>query len=149
MDESKRARLSPDVAARFWAKVGVQGDCWVWTAGKVGAGYGHFAQGGKPKMILAHRWAYEAMVTEIPDGLELDHLCRNKACVNPDHLDPVTHAVNLARNPNAINNTCGHVTHCPRGHAYDETNTRWYRGKRHCRACGPIHSANHRSRQAA
>lgn len=145
----KRALLRPDVAARFWAKVTEDGECWVWTGAKVGRGYGHFTQGGESKMILAHRWAYEAMVAEIPDGLELDHLCRNKACVRPDHLEPVTHAVNIERNPNAINNTCGLVTRCPQGHEYDERNTRVYRGRRHCRACARMHTANWRARKAA
>lgn len=145
----KRANLTSPVAARFWAKVEAQGQCWIWTAAKVGKGYGHFNQGGKPKMILAHRWAYEAMVSEIPEGLELDHLCRNKACVNPDHLEPVTHAINVARNPNAINNTCGLITHCPAGHEYNDANTRLYRGRRHCRLCARRHTADYRARKAA
>lgn len=143
-----RALLTPEIAARFWAKVKLDGDCWAWQAGMV-KGYGHFTQGGKPKMMLAHRWSYEAMVTEVPDGLELDHLCRNKACVNPDHLEPVTHAVNIERNPNAVNKRGAQITHCPQGHEYNEANTRWYRGGRNCRPCGRLHTANHRARKAA
>lgn len=144
------ALVTPAVTERFWPKVIEQGDCWVWTAAKIGRkgdGYGHFAQGGPSKMILAHRWAYESMVGPIPEGLELDHLCRNKSCVRPDHLDPVTHAVNIERNPNAINNTGRLITHCPQNHPYDEANTRWYRGCRACRTCARMHTANHRARK--
>lgn len=145
----KRALVTPSVSERFWAKVEMRGECWEWVAGKVGTGYGHFAQGGPDKMIMAHRWSFEAMVAEIPEGLELDHLCRNKACVNPEHLEPVTHAVNIERNPNAINKTCADVTECPQGHKYDEQNTRIYKGHRNCRACARRHTANYRARKAA
>jgi hypothetical protein len=144
-----RALVTPAVSERFWAKIVQRGDCWEWTGGTIGAGYGHFTQGGEQKMMLAHRWAYEAMVGEIPAGLVLDHLCMNKLCVNPDHLDPVTQAVNIERNPNSINKTCAMVTHCPAGHAYDEANTRWYKGGRNCRACARVHTANYRARKAA
>lgn len=143
-----RALITPRTAERFWAKVEQRGECWIWTGAVVGAGYGHFAQGGPSKMMLAHRWAYEAMVAPIPEGLVLDHLCLNKLCVNPEHLDPVTQAVNIDRNPNAINKTCAQVTHCPRGHEYDERNARWHNGRRHCRACARIHAANYRARKA-
>lgn len=145
----KRAIVTPSVSERFWAKVTQDGDCWLWMGSKVGTGYGHFAQGGENKMILAHRWAYEAMVALIPEGLELDHLCRVKNCVNPAHLEPVTHAVNLARNPEGINNTARLRTHCPQNHEYTPENTRIYRGKRNCRACARTHTANYRARKAA
>jgi hypothetical protein len=145
----KRALVTPSVSQRFWAKVNEDGECWVWTGSKIGKGYGQFTQGGTARQMLAHRWAYEAMVDLIPEGLELDHLCRNKACVNPEHLEPVTHAVNIERNPNAINNTARLVTNCPQGHEYDEANTRWYRNKRHCRACGRAATAAYRARRHA
>lgn len=144
----KRALLTPDAAERFWAKVAKSDTCWLWTGAKVGAGYGHFTQGGEQKMMLAHRWAYEALVGPIPEGLVLDHLCMVKACVNPAHLEPVTQAVNIERNPNAINKTCADVTHCPQGHPYDEMNTRIYKGGRNCRACARMHTANYRARKA-
>lgn len=143
-----RALLAPAVAERFWAKVERDDDCWIWTGALVGAGYGHFNQGGEKRMMLAHRWAYEETRGPIPEGLVLDHLCMTKACVNPAHLEPVTQAVNIERNPNAINKTCAEVTHCPRGHEYNETNTRWTGNKRNCRTCGRIHTANYRARKA-
>jgi hypothetical protein len=77
--------------ARFWAKVATDGDCWLWRAHVMRNGYGYFDKG------YAHRWAYQHMVAEIPEGLELDHLCRVRNCVNPYHLEPVTHAENHRR----------------------------------------------------
>lgn len=144
-----RALVNENTQRRFWAKVAQQGECWIWTANTVGAGYGHFCQGGEKRMMLAHRWAYEAMVAPIPEGLVLDHLCMNKLCVNPDHLEPVTQAINIERNPNSINKRGALVTHCPSGHEYDATNTRLHNGGRHCRTCARAHTAAYRARKMA
>jgi hypothetical protein len=82
-------------ADRFWEKVDKSGECWLWQAGKC-AGYGRFfVPGSRP--VPAHRWAYEALVGPIPDGLVIDHLCRNPACVNPAHMEPVTIVENVRR----------------------------------------------------
>ena len=87
---------------RFFRFVDIRDDgCWWWTGttGGSNARYGYFnpttSQWGKK--VPAHRWLYEAIGNFIPDGLELDHLCRNKLCVNPAHLEPVTHAENRKR----------------------------------------------------
>lgn len=79
---------------RFWRKVALGGadDCWPWTAAVFRDGYGQFSHGRR-----AHRVAYESVVGPIPDGMQLDHLCRNKLCVNPSHLEPVTPRVNTIR----------------------------------------------------
>lgn len=126
------------VSDRFWAKVQEDGDCWTWTAGKA-HGYGYFRVGGrKGKSHFAHRWAYEEMVAEIPEGLVIDHLCRNRACVNPSHLEPVTHQVNIARGDMARANRerMAKATHCKRGHPFDEENTRYNsKGYRSCKEC--------------
>lgn len=85
---------------RFWAKVQPAGpfECWLWLGYVTPSGYGRFSAGGHgASPVQAHRMAYELLVGEIPVGLELDHLCRVTLCVNPWHLDPVTHDVNLAR----------------------------------------------------
>jgi hypothetical protein len=118
---------------RFWAKVSESPDgCWVWT-GALAQGYGRFGV-TKGRIVLAHRWVYEYLVGEIPEGLTIDHLCRTRACVRPDHLDPVPNAVNNLRSNNlsAIN---ARKTHCPQGHPYDAENTRICGGSRECREC--------------
>lgn len=120
---------------RFWPKVDKSGGpdaCWPWNAGLSPEGYGVFTW-VKGKSGPAHRFAWMlAHGVPFPDGLVTDHLCRNRACVNPSHIEAVTQHVNLHRSPL----TCAGKTHCPQGHAYDEANT--YRppsGRRMCRAC--------------
>ena len=138
-----RDRGSPE--ERFWAKVDKDGPipercpdlgpCWLWVAARIGNGYGNFWDGHR--VVLAHRFAYELLVGPIPDGLEPDHLCRVRHCVNPAHLEPVTHGENARRGEaglvmNALQRA---VTHCPKGHAYTAENTSWWQGHRKCRAC--------------
>lgn len=87
-------------------------------------------------MALAHRFAYEDIVGPILEGLTIDHLCRVRHCVNPAHLEPVTHLENVRRGNGGLNQLA--KTHCPKGHPYDEENT--YRlpsrpSGRYCRAC--------------
>lgn len=128
---------------RFWAKVNRNGPvsshrpdlgpCWEWTKGQRGAGYGSFRLDGRPQR--AHCVAYEWANGPVPDGMELDHLCRNRICVRPSHLEAVTHRENLLRGEGfaALN---ARRTHCHAGHPFDETNT--YidrRGERVCRTC--------------
>ena len=127
------------MADRFFSKVDIA-DCWTWTAARTPAGYGSFWVGPGNTKVMAHRWAWEHLRGPIPEGQVIDHLCRNKACVNPDHLDPVPQQVNLAR---GVGN--GSQTHCPQGHPYDEVNTyRRANGIRQCRAC---HAAQERERK--
>lgn len=114
---------------RFWSKVDIlPGSCWLWTAFTNHAGYGKFWLDGT--MVRAHRWAYESEVGPIPDGLEIDHLCRVRHCVNPTHLEPVTPTENRRRAAECI-------THCPQGHEYTEENTyrRPDKNGRECRQC--------------
>lgn len=101
--------------------------CLLWTGAQISTGYGSVSI--RSQHSLAHRLVYQAFVGPIPEGLELDHLCRTKLCVNPAHLEPVTHAENSRR-------AAALITHCPQGHAYDEENTRRESsGHRRCRTC--------------
>lgn len=124
------------VEQRLWAKVDFTGDCWLWTAGCNNQGYGQIKVAGKVEK--AHRVAWELLVGPISTGREMDHLCRVKRCVNPDHLEPVTHQVNDRRGiAGAVNGVRERSkTHCPYGHEYSPENT-WVdrHGWRYCRAC--------------
>lgn len=108
--------------------------CWRWTAGKTTNGYGKFSIGLTSQR--AHRVAYELIEGPIPAGLDLDHLCRNRACINPAHLEPVTRRENLRRSPITLPALYVARTHCNAGHAYDAENTLMEQdGSRRCRAC--------------
>jgi hypothetical protein len=111
-----------------------QPGCWEWRGPKASTGYGQI--GSRNRKRYAHRLAWEMLVGPIPDGTEIDHLCRNQMCVNPMHLEPVPHRENVRRgmSPSGMN---ARKATCLRGHPYDEANT-YYRpdGKgRFCRVC--------------
>ena len=114
---------------RFWAKVDKTPTCWLWTGAKTG-GYGVF---GHPQR-RSHRLSYEWLVGPIPEGLQMDHLCRVRACVNPDHLEPVTQQVNLLRGETIVAARAAQ-TSCVRGHPFDEDNTLIVKNGRMCKAC--------------
>lgn len=118
---------------RFWSKVETGMGCWVWTASKNGMGYGTFALNGRT--VMAHRAAWELLIGVIPAGAVLDHLCRNKQCVNPSHLEPVTQKQNLLR-AHGMGQANARKTHCPAGHPYAGSNLYTApSGRRLCRAC--------------
>lgn len=130
---------------RFWAKVDQTPDgrgCWLWLAATT-AGYGVIRDEGR--MVGAHVVSYRINVGPIPEGLEIDHLCRVRTCVNPRHLEPVTHKENLRRGPGPSTEN-SQKTHCSRGHEYSEANTwRSKQGKRQCRACWAVRRAERRA----
>lgn len=134
---------------RFWSKVVIHpSGCLVWAARLNHAGYGQVHVHGHT--VKAHRLAYELLVGPIPTGLEIDHLCRNRACVHPDHLEPVTHTENTRRGARGG----ALLIACPYGHPYDEANTHinWH-GRRECRVCRErwreTANARRRAREAA
>lgn len=114
-------------------------DCWNWQGTTNGAGYSQFRVNGRA--ILVHRAYYELFVGPIPEGLVLDHLCRNTLCVNPGHLEPVTQRENVRR---------ASPTHCPQGHEYSAENTHvCVDGSRRCRACDRMRQAERRAARRA
>lgn len=117
---------------RFWGKVDQQAiGCWLWTGWTTHDGYGRVWHQGRH--MSAHRVSYEIAHGFIPDGLELDHLCRVRHCVNPSHLEPVSHKTNILRGTGflAIN---ARKTHCPQGHAYTLDNLE-KQANRKCSEC--------------
>lgn len=127
------ARSELTAPARFWAKVDKTETCWLWTGRLPRSGYGTLSISGKN--VQAHRFAYELIVGPIPAGLQLDHLCRVRHCVNPAHLEPVTPRVNVLRGicPAAL---AARRSHCQRGHEFTPENTYMTpNGRRQCRAC--------------
>ena len=130
-----------DLAERFWSKVDKSGDCWIWTAGKSKDGYGRIGVCGAAR--LAHRIAWIMERGNIPDGMTIDHLCRNRACQNVQHMELVTNRENVLRGygPTAVN---GRKTHCIRGHELSGYNILPGRG-RHCRECYRLVDATRRA----
>jgi hypothetical protein len=140
--------VSRPLAKRFHEKYAIDlaTGCWNWTACLTRDGYGSIAMGAPSrKTALAHRVSYELLIGPIPEGLVIDHLCRNRACVNPAHLEVVPFAVNVLRGEGACaqharRSTCGY------GHPYDATRRD---GKRRCLRCAADASARYRARKHA
>ena len=128
--------------------------CWIWAGGMTGNGYGNYCN--KP----AHRAVYEALVGEIPEGLQLDHLCRVRACVNPEHLEPVTASENMKRTVpyrslSGAALASHNMTHCKRGHEFNKENTRYFHREgrdnlqKDCRICRKMAYNNNNTRRRA
>lgn len=142
---------------RFMGKVDLDGPmhfggtrCWLWQGKLTDRGYGTIKVGGKHgKNCRAHRVSYELFVGPIPAGLTIDHLCRNRSCVNPLHLEPVTQGENTRRSPYTLASIHASRTHCPHGHEYTEENTYLYNGRRSCRPCNNKHTRAYKARLRA
>lgn len=138
--------VNDTASERFWSKV-IKDDetgCWNFQGAPVNCrGYRQFRPGGAgtPK-VYAYRFSYITMIGPVPDGLQLDHLCRNTQCVNPEHLDPVTPRENNLRR-------VVHITYCVRGHKFTSDNTyTCSRGWRSCKKCRLEASRRHAAKRA-
>mgnify|MGYP001596463961 CR=1 FL=1 len=130
---------------RFMKKVIVSPDGhWLWQAGLDGHNYARYRWRGKP--YGGHLFAFIALRGAIPEGFELDHLCRIRHCVNPDCLEAVLQIINNLRSE-SITAIHARKTHCIHGHPFDEENTLHYGSHRHCRACRKIRSKNYLARR--
>lgn len=131
-------------AARLDSLIEKSDGCWLWLGDHDARGYGRITHKGKARK--AHRVVYEAVAGPIPDGLVLDHLCRNHGCVNPAHLEPVTNRTNVVERGHTVTAANAAKTHCRQGHEYTPENTATQRGgsKRVCRTC---ESARNRTRR--
>lgn len=135
----KYTRRGAPLRERLEAKVAKTDHCWFWLGHINGSGYGVIGVGGKAR--LAHRVSYEVFVGPIPDGLVIDHLCRNRACIAPTHLQPVTQEVNVRRGASTERGT-----HCGNGHEFTKANTRWVRV---CATCSDVARERWKARKSA
>lgn len=145
-----RETITPEQRFRKFIQPDDRG-CWIWTGTIIaGTGYGQFwLDGGK---IPAHRFAYSHFIGPIPDGLVIDHLCRVPACVNPDHLEPVTPRENVMRGllPSVMKARAAKRTQCIHGHDLFGPNLYLATdGARRCRTCGRAARARYRARVKA
>lgn len=152
MTPAKRFPRPHDLLDRWLLRVEKDGHggCWRWTGKAYPRGYGAFYLGGG-RYMSAHRWGYQRLVEPVPDHLDMDHLCRNRWCVNPDHLEPVTHTENIRRGEAAEANILRNQrrTHCVHGHELSSENTtlRYSRGNPY-RQCVICERAGSRKRSA-
>ena len=129
--------MSLELFTRVASKIRIprkKGGCWEWNGAHIPLGYGSVGAYNGKSQAGAHRVVYEMFVGEIPPDLELDHLCKNKGCCNPDHLEAVTARENQRRS-NSVSGINMRKTHCLNGHAFDKANTHIKSGMRVCRAC--------------
>lgn len=141
-----RRALTAAERERFWSKVDRTGPCWLWIAGCFNNGYAAFAVESMNR--LAHIVSWEIAHGPVEPGLQLDHLCRVRHCVNPAHLEPVTGQVNTLRG-DTLPAANARKVECPFGHPYDAVNTLHSGGRRYCRACLARRKAERKARLAA
>jgi hypothetical protein len=128
--DAERLELALQKVAR------TESGCWDWTGTIATNGYGRMPLGKRNRRQAAHRFVYEQVVGTVPDGMQLDHLCGNRRCVNPSHLEPVTSRENNLRSPSCMASVNAAKTHCAQGHPFEGRNLIVSkRGQRVCRKC--------------
>lgn len=139
-----KSKLTPVAFQRLVSSIRFTKTCWIWKARQTSKGYAEFYIKSKP--IRAHKLIYEMIVSPVPVGLQLDHLCRVRHCVNPLHLEPVTPKVNVLRG-NGVTAQNARKTHCIKGHPLTKENITTTRGSRDCRLCNNIRACELRKRR--
>lgn len=135
-----KCKLIPSIdKGVFFSKVEITSDCWNWKGLINEKGYGQLWLNGK--RYLAHRISFKLFNGELIEGLVIDHKCRNRACVNPDHIRQVTRTINAIENSISLGAINKYRTHCKSGHELTGKNLYLYRGHRECRACKKRRSA--------
>lgn len=133
--------LSNEDLARLLSKIIIKNDCWEWQGGKTTKGYGVFWV--SPSTLLAHRVSFSHFIRQPSNNFVLDHLCRNKSCINPFHLNEVSFYQNLTENSDSLAAINKIKTHCKNGHEFTHSNTKIKKnGDRECKACKKIHNDN-------
>lgn len=136
----------PPLGERFWKRVQKTSQCWLWTGARARNGCGQIRY--RRKLYLAHRVSYELAYVPIPEGKDIDHLCRVRHCVNPSHLEVVDRRTNVLRGVSSPADNARR-THCIRGHELSGTNLVPGRRSRRCRACDELRNARERLKRAA
>jgi hypothetical protein len=132
--------MTPEALAKFQDRVHTEPNtgCWIWVGAHTPRGYGQFYNGdrsrGRQIMSYAHRVSYEHFVASIEVGHEIDHKCKQPSCVNPEHLEAVSHRENVLRS-DGVSARAARKTHCPQGHPYSGENLVLDQGNRRCRTC--------------
>lgn len=137
-----------DLPTRLRDKIFIEPNsgCWLWLGYVNAHGYGTMWWSSQRPVRQTHPVIYEFFLGPVPPGLELDHLCRTRSCCNPCHLEPVTRRTNLLRGDTFAARKLTQ-THCERGHLFDDKNTYYWRGRRHCRLCRLEHQRQLRLRR--
>lgn len=136
--------MTSEQAYRLLSRLIITPECWGWSGGFNKYGYAQISLNGT---VAVHRFMYETFKNPIPEGMQLDHLCRNRGCVNPGHLEIVTLKENVLRGK-GITATNAQKTHCSRGHEFTQANTiHRPNGARTCRTCNVMHTRNWRQKQ--
>jgi len=136
----KQTIIKESIINRFWIKVDKTNSCWNWVAAKDSSGYGVFRNG---VIVSAHRFSYELHKDKIFQDMKIGHLCRNRKCVNPIHLEQVTHTENAKKGNGGLHELI--KTHCQQGHEYNNKNTgisicKNKNHKRYCRICRKLNT---------
>jgi hypothetical protein len=143
-------KLTEEQRQRFWSRVEVPNQpscCWEWTGALTDRGYAEVSLDGL--VFKSHRVAYSDLIESVPTDKMIDHLCRNRKCVNPDHLQIASDKMNVRTgfSPSGVH---ARKTHCPQGHPYDNVNTYWWNGtNRQCKTCKREHDKRPNHRRSA